>query len=190
MHSALRPIRRAATAVAGGVMQVPWKDIFSPNVLAALLAMVIGCVPLLKGLLVGQEAPLLLIYGTLDTLAGAAIPCMMLLLGATFSKGPTGTCLSSRTITAVCLVRLLVLPAVGVLLMLTLDRAGLLPGDPLFKFAMLLQSTVPSATMLQTMATMVGNGDKEMSVLLFWQYLFSIVAAPAWMVLYFWLLSG
>lgn len=73
--------------------------------------------------------------------------------------------------------------------MLTLDRAGLLLDDPLFKFAMLLQSTVPTATMMQTMATMVGNGDQEMSVLLFWQYLASIAAAPAWMVAYFWFLG-
>lgn len=40
------------------------------------------------------------------------------------------------------------------------------------------------------MATMLGNGELEMSTILFWQYLASIITVPCFLALYMYLISA
>ncbi len=62
------------------------------------------------------------------------------------------------------------------------------PLNPLFLFVLLLQNTSPTAINMQAIATMHGNHESEMAVLLFWQYMASIVLLPVLISAYIYLL--
>jgi hypothetical protein len=56
--------------------QVPWKDMCNPPFVSALVAIGVGCTPMLNGALVGTAAPLALLFSTLRSLSGQCQRCM------------------------------------------------------------------------------------------------------------------
>ena len=103
---------KAPRGVLARLRAVPWRDLLPPSSIAAILASIAGCVPLLKDLLVSEAAPLGTVYHSLDMMAGASVPCMMLGLGATL-VGNRGNALPATVVVAVTVVRLIVLPMLG-----------------------------------------------------------------------------
>ena len=78
-----------------------------------------GVVTPLQQLFYGTPAaedapPLGFIADSLDILSGAAIPCMMLVLGALLAYGPKAGALPARTILGAIAVKQLVMPLIGV----------------------------------------------------------------------------
>lgn len=107
LHSHVQP-----TGWLANVRAIPWKDLLPPSSIATILASVVGCIPLLKNALVNDTAPLGTLYQTIDLMAGATVPCMMLGLGATLVTSRGGA-LPTRVVVAVTGVRLVLLPALG-----------------------------------------------------------------------------
>jgi len=165
--------------------KVKWSNIFTFPIKCCLAAIGIGLIPPAKALLVGPDAPLAIVKESLETMGGAMIPGMMMVLGANLSKGPPPCNLPAFNIAAVAVVRLLVAPLFGVSIVIASVHANIVrPPDSFFMFVLMLQHCMPTAINMHTVATLHQNGVAEVTTVLFWQYLASIVTLPIWMMLF------
>ncbi|KAJ0954448.1 putative membrane transport protein [Helianthus annuus] len=111
--------------------QTPVQHILQPPTIATFLALVIGMVPFLKSIVYGDDAPLSFLTDSLDIVAGAMVPSVMLVLGGMIAEGPNESRLGIRTTIGILVARLLVLPTLGIGVVLLADKMNLLiHGDP------------------------------------------------------------
>ena len=73
------------------------------------------CISAVRVLLFGDSPPLICLTQSLEIMAGGMIPCMMLILGSSLAKGPGSSNLSMRLVMGCLVVRLMVMPALGML---------------------------------------------------------------------------
>mmetsp|Transcript_8127 Transcript_8127/g.20168 ORF Transcript_8127/g.20168 Transcript_8127/m.20168 type:complete len:384 (-) Transcript_8127:559-1710(-) len=128
-----------------------WMALNRPTA-ASLLGMAVGVTPPLRGLLVLPEAPLRFLIDAMELLGKGAIPLILFVLGGQLSSGPTaGTSedMPPRTIVAVIISKLLIVPSCNLGLILAALKTGLLPGfaaallvklSPTHAFACLLRA--------------------------------------------------
>ncbi|GJP33622.1 hypothetical protein CLOM_g18139 [Closterium sp. NIES-68] len=160
-------------------------DIFQPPVVASLLALIVGATPQLKAIFFNPHSPLLFLEDSLNICGGAMVPCVMLVLGGNLVKGPGSSELGIRTTVAITLVRLLIIPASGLMLVQTAKYLGFFPKDDLmFNFVLLLQHTMPTSILAGAVATLRGHGEKEASAILFWEHILSICTMAFWLTVY------
>jgi predicted permease len=170
--------------------QTPVQHVLQPPTLASLLAIIIGMVPQLKAFFFGYDAPLSFITDSLEILAGAMVPSVMLILGGMLAEGPKESTLGLRTTIGITVARLLVLPLCGIGVVALADKLHLLvQGDAMYRFVLLLQYTTPSAILLGAIASLRGYAVKEASALLFWQHVFALFSLSLYIVIYFKLLA-
>ena len=167
--------------------QTPIQNILQPPTVASLFAIIIGSVPLLKTLFFGYDAPLSFITDSLQILAGAMVPSVMLILGGMLAEGPNeSTTLGLRTTTGIIVARLVVLPLIGIGIVALAGKLNfLVENDAMFKFVLLLQYTSPSAILLGAIASLRGYAVSEASALLFWQHIFSLFSLSVYIIIYF-----
>ncbi|KDO63150.1 hypothetical protein CISIN_1g044639mg [Citrus sinensis] len=151
----------------------PIRQILQPPVFASLFAILIGIIPGLKSFAVGSDAPLGFITDSLDIVAQATVPSVMLVLGGITTVG---------IVTA----RLLVLPLIGIGVIYLADKWNfLVQGDELYRFVIFLQYTTPSAILLAAIASLRGYAASEASALLFWQHVFALFSLALYLIIYF-----
>ncbi|KAK4763244.1 hypothetical protein SAY86_009012 [Trapa natans] len=166
--------------------QTPIQHIMQPPTIASLLAIVVGMVPQVKSFFFGYDAPLSFITDSLEILAGAMVPSVMLILGGMLSEGPSNSSLGIRTTVGIILARLLVLPIAGIGVVSLADNLNILVADdPMYKFILLLQYTTPSAILLGAIASLRGYAVREASALLFWQHVCALFSLSLYIVVYF-----
>ncbi|EOA33368.1 hypothetical protein CARUB_v10020273mg [Capsella rubella] len=166
--------------------QTPVKHILQPPTIASLLAIIIGSVPQLKNIVFGYDAPLSFITDSLNIMGSAMVPSVMLVLGGMLSEGPNESTLGLRTTIGITVARLLVLPLVGIGIVLSADKFGLIStADPMFKFVLLLQYSTPSAILLGAIASLRGYAVREASAVLFWQHIFALLSLTLYIVIFF-----
>ncbi|KAJ0733128.1 putative membrane transport protein [Helianthus annuus] len=169
--------------------QTPVQHILQPPTIATFLALIIGMVPFLKSIVYGDDAPLSFLTDTLDIVAGAMVPSVMLVLGGMIAEGPNESRLGIRTTIGILVARLLVLPTLGIGVVLLADKMNLLiHGDRMFQFVLLLQYTTPSAILFGAIASLRGYAVSEASALLFWQHVVALFSLSMYSVIYFKLL--
>ena len=157
-----------------------------PLIIASLLAIIIGTVPQLKAFVFGYEAPLSFITDSLEILAGAMVPSVMLILGGMLAEGPNESTLGRRTTIGIVVTRLLVLPLLGIGIVALSDKLHfLVENDAMFRFVVLLQYTTPSAILLGAIANLRGYAISEASALLFWQHIFALFSLTLYVVIYY-----
>ncbi|GAV92414.1 Mem_trans domain-containing protein, partial [Cephalotus follicularis] len=88
--------------------QTPIQHIIQPPTIASLLAIIIGMIPQLKAIVYGSDAPLAVINDSLDIIAGAMVPSVMLVLVGMLAEGPNESRLGTRTTVGIIVARLLV----------------------------------------------------------------------------------
>ncbi|KAF6164511.1 hypothetical protein GIB67_025337 [Kingdonia uniflora] len=116
------------------------KQILWPPIIASILAMVIGGVPLLKRLVLTDDAPHFFITDSCLILGEAMIPCILLALGENLVDRPGNSKLGFQTIAAIIFARLVLVPPAGLGIVTLADKLGFLPpGDKMFRFVLLLQ---------------------------------------------------
>ncbi|XP_058091580.1 protein PIN-LIKES 2 [Magnolia sinica] len=170
--------------------KTPVRHVLQPPTIASLLAIIIGMVPQLKDFFFSVDAPLSFFTDSLDILAGAMVPSVMLILGGMLLEGPNDSGLGIRTTVGIMVVRLLVLPLVGIGVVALADKLNfLVHGDQMYRFVLLLQYTTPSAILLGAIASLRGYAVREASALLFWQHIFAVFSLSLYLVIYFKLLS-
>lgn len=100
-------------------------------------------------------------------------------------RGPGASRLPWRVVLSVMCTRLVLQPVLltgGVVAALQLGLYR--PPDAMFLLTLLLANATPTAINLQTMTVLYDHGAEEMSQLLFWQYLASLLTLPAFMWLF------
>lgn len=169
--------------------QTPVRYILQPPTIATLFAFMVGMIPPLKSFVFKEDAPLSFVLDSLEILAGAMVPSVMLILGGMLAEGPNDSKLGIRTTVGIIVARLLVLPLAGIGVVWFADTMGLLiPGDQMYRFVLLLQYTTPSAILIGAIASLRSYAVSEASALLFWQHVFALFSISMYIILYFKLL--
>lgn len=161
------------------------REFRAPPIVACLIAVMVGAMPPVRNALFAGSGTLSMVGDVIKMFGDCAIPCMIMVLGATLANGPGSGKLPARVLIGVGITRLVILPLWGTAVVLGAYALGVFtPPDPVFVLVMLIQCTCPTALNVSTIANMFGNGDKEISALLFYQYLTCIVTIPLFLCLY------
>ncbi|KAG0566890.1 hypothetical protein KC19_7G095600 [Ceratodon purpureus] len=161
------------------------ENVFQPPVVASLLALVIGSVPTLKGLIFEDHSFFFFLSDALGMLGGAMVPCIMLVLGGNLIGGAGNSELGLRTTVAIVVTRLLLVPPLGLAVVQTANKLGFLPvDDKLFRFVLLLQHSMPTSILAGAVASLQGHGAKEASAILFWEHILAVFSLTIWLMLY------
>ncbi|XP_021759421.1 protein PIN-LIKES 3-like [Chenopodium quinoa] len=166
------------------------KPLFSPSTIGVLVGFMIGLIPPLRKLLIGNDAPLHVIQDSAYMLGDATIPTITLILGANLLLGLKGSQIQFRIVIGIVATRYILLPLLGILIIRGAIRGGILKCDPLFQFILLLQYAVPPAMNISTMTELFGNGQSEYSVILLWTYGLAAVALTLWSTIFLWLVAS
>lgn len=166
--------------------QTPVRHVLQPPTFATLLAFIVGMVPPIKSVVYGNEAPLSFLTDSLEILAQAMVPSVMLILGGMLAEGPNESKLGVRTTVGITVARLLVLPLIGTGVVYFADQMNfLIPNDQMYRFVLLLQYTTPSAILLGAVASLRGYAVREASAMLFWQHVFALFSLSIYIIIYF-----
>nr|XP_043636261.1 protein PIN-LIKES 6 [Erigeron canadensis]XP_043636262.1 protein PIN-LIKES 6 [Erigeron canadensis] len=160
------------------------KQVLQPPIIASILAIFIGCIPFLKGLIFTPDAPLYFFTDSCLILGDAMIPCILLALGGNLTDGPGSSKLGLKTTAAIIFGRLVLVPPAGLGIVTLADKLGFLPpDDKMFRFILLLQHSMPTSVLSGAVASLRGCG-REAAAILFWVHIFAIISMAGWIVLY------
>ncbi|KAI5326991.1 hypothetical protein L3X38_026387 [Prunus dulcis] len=165
------------------------KAIFAPSTTGAMVGFVIGLIPQIRKLLIGDGASLRVVQDTASLLGDAAIPSLTLIIGGNLLTGSRGPGIQKSLVVGIIVVRYVVLPLAGILVVKGALKFGLVHYDPLYLFVLLLQFSLPPAMNIGTMAQLFGAGEKECSVIMLWAYVFALVTLTFWSAFFMWLVA-
>ncbi|KAG2543796.1 hypothetical protein PVAP13_9NG768500 [Panicum virgatum] len=131
------------------------KELWSPPSIAALVGFTIGAIDKMKSLVTEESSPLRVVQDTTKLLGDAAIPCTVLILGGNLTKGIGKTVIEPVVVISIVAIRYFVLPACGIGVVTAATKLGFLPRSPLYRYVLLLQSTVPPAMSIGTNSSAV-----------------------------------
>ncbi|CAN6213752.1 unnamed protein product [Urochloa humidicola] len=154
-----------------------------------VIGLVIGTVPWLRSVFVGNNAPLQAVQDALKLLGDGTIPCLMLILGGNLAKGVHKTKVPPAVVAAIICVRYAILPLVGVAVVRVARNMGFLPPDPLYQYTLMMHFAVPPAMSIGTMSQLYDVGQEECSVILLWTYLVAALALTVWSTIFMWILQ-
>ncbi|BAT99844.1 hypothetical protein LR48_Vigan06g063500 [Vigna angularis] len=166
-----------------------FKAVFSPTTLGSIVGFIVGVVPLIRKLMIGSDAPLHVIEDSVTMLGEATIPVITLIMGANLLKGLKGADTSFSTIIGILVVRYIMLPILGILVIKGATQLGLVQPDPLYQFVLLLEYALPPAMAIGTIAQLFGAGEGECSVIMLWTYALASVAVTLWSTYFMWLVA-
>ncbi|CAN6285834.1 unnamed protein product [Urochloa humidicola] len=157
------------------------KELWSPPSIAALVGFTVGAIDKMKSLVTGEGSPLRVIQDSTKLLGGASIPCTVLILGGNLTKGiSSNTVVKPIVLIAIIVIRYVVLPTCGIGVVTGASKLGFLPRSPLYRYVLLLQSTVPPAMSIGTIAQLFDVGEEECSIIFLWTNLVAALALTLW----------
>ncbi|KAG8377201.1 hypothetical protein BUALT_Bualt08G0003500 [Buddleja alternifolia] len=106
---------------------------------------VIGLVPQIRKLIIGDAAPLRVIQDTALLIGDGAIPAVTLIMGGNLLKGLKGSEIKKSVILSILIVRYIAMPMIGIAIVKGAVQFGLVHDDPLYRFVLLLQFSLPPA---------------------------------------------
>ncbi|CAH9098365.1 unnamed protein product [Cuscuta epithymum] len=165
------------------------KMMFAPSTIATIAGITIEVVPLLRRLMIGNNAPLRAINSSAAMLGEVAIPASTLIVGANLLRGLKKQSVGVWVVVGVQVIRFILLPLCGIAIMKAARHFGLVGSDSLFHFVLLLQYALPSAMGIGTMTQLFEVGESECSVILLWNYTLASFALTLWSAYYMWFLS-
>lgn len=131
--------QRVATAFAPAI---------NPNTVASVLGIVVGIIPPVRAALFEEDGPLHVFADAANIVAAAAIPQVIVILGASLAKGPDHSLCDRRTALSIAMIRLAVLPMVNILIFLVLQATlpvAAVPTSPAFWLVFLGRATSQSS---------------------------------------------
>ncbi|KAI3956701.1 hypothetical protein MKW92_015561 [Papaver armeniacum] len=159
---------------------IHFKRLFAPSTIGAIVGFFIGIVPQIRTLLIGESAPLRVIQDSATLLSNAAVPTLTLIVGGNLTKGIRGSGMQKSVVIGIVVVRYILLPVLGVIVVKGAFRLGLIQSDPLYQFVLLLQFVMPPAM----------NIGIECSVILLWTYSVASISLTIWTTFFLWLVSS
>ncbi|XVE99915.1 hypothetical protein REPUB_Repub03eG0242200 [Reevesia pubescens] len=166
------------------------KMIFAPSTIAAIVGFIIGIVSPIRKTLVGDSAPLHVIYSSIELIGEAGIPSITLIVGANLLKGlRSGSGVGASLIIGIIVIRNILLPACGIAVVKAANYIGVVNSDSFYQFTLLLQYAIPPAMNIGTISQMLGTGESEFSVLMLWNYVVATFSLTLWTAFYMWLVT-
>ncbi|XP_052625292.1 protein PIN-LIKES 7 isoform X2 [Lactuca sativa] len=165
------------------------EQLLAPPTLGSFAGLIIGAIPWIKNLLVGEKAPLRVIQDSMTLLGDGTIPCLTLILGGNLTQGLKKASVGPTIIITIMIVRYLILPVIGIGVIKMAANMGLVPVDPLFRFVLLIMFALPPGVNISTMAELFSVGQEECAMLMMWTYLAAAFALTTWSSVYMWILS-
>ncbi|KAG8497681.1 hypothetical protein CXB51_008949 [Gossypium anomalum] len=156
------------------------KAIFAPSTTAAFIGFTIGLVPQIRNLIISGNAPFHVVQDSASLLGHPDRDPDSL-------KGPAGICMS--LVIGVIAVRYVLLPLLGIVIIKTAVRFGLVHSDPLYQFILLLHYALPPAMNIGTITQLFRAGESECSVIMLWTYGLASISLTLWSTAFLWLVS-
>lgn len=165
------------------------EELMAPPTISAIIGFVVGLVPWLKSLIIGDGAPFKVIQDSLQLMGNGAIPCITLILGGNLTQGLRKSGLKRRVIITILCIRFVLLPLIGIAVVHAAYGLGFLSRDPLYRYVLMVQFAVPPAMNIGTMAQLFDVGQEESSVIFLWTYLVAAIALTTWSTIFMSILS-
>lgn len=165
------------------------KMLLAPATIGAIVGFIVGVVSPIRKALIGDNAPLRVIYGTASLLGEASIPCMTLIVGANLLKGLRRSEVSLVLIFGIIAVRYVVLPLLGVGIVKAAHHFGMVESDALYQFILMLQYALPPAMGVGTMTQLFGVGESKCSVIMLWTYAVASLSLTLWSTVFMWIVA-
>ncbi|XP_058073369.1 protein PIN-LIKES 1-like isoform X4 [Magnolia sinica] len=166
-----------------------FRKLLAPSTIGVIVGFVIGVIPQIRRTLIGENAPLRVIQDSATLLSDGAIPSLTLIMGGNLMKGIHGSEIQVSLIAGIIVVRYIVLPLSGIVIVKGAVHFGLVHSDPLYQFILLLQFAVPPALNIGTITQLFGAGESECSIILLWSYALASVSLTLWSTFFMWLVS-
>ncbi|XP_052166720.1 protein PIN-LIKES 7-like [Oryza glaberrima] len=165
------------------------EELMAPPTVSAILGFVVGLVPWLKSLVIGNGAPLRVIQESLQLMGNGTIPCITLILGGNLTQGLRKSVLKRTVIITIVCIRYVIQPLIGMAVVHAAYGVGFLPQDPLYRYVLMMQFALPPAMNIGTMAQLFDVGQEECSVIFLWTYLIAAIALTTWSTIFMSILS-
>ncbi|ERN17141.1 hypothetical protein AMTRI_Chr09g33700 [Amborella trichopoda] len=165
------------------------KELTAPPTIGSFIGFAVGATPQLKSLVVGSNPPLKVIQDVVTLLGNGTIPCITLILGGNLTEGMRKSKIKYSAVFSVICVRYVILPIIGIGIVKLAGELGLLSPDPLYRYVLMIQFTIPPAMNLGTMAQFFNVAEQECSVIFLWTYAVAAISLTVWSTIYLWILS-
>ncbi|KAK9129145.1 hypothetical protein Sjap_009632 [Stephania japonica] len=165
------------------------KKLFTPSTIGAIVGLFIGVVPQIRGLLIGDSAPLRVVEDSFFLLFIQDCQENLLICSSCRHLGLKGSGVQASVIVGVVLVRYVLLPLFGILVVKGATHIGLIHSEPLYRFVLLLQYAVPPAMNIGTITQLFGVAENECSIIMLWTYALASISLSLWSILFMWLVS-
>ncbi|OVA00699.1 Auxin efflux carrier [Macleaya cordata] len=169
---------------------INFKRLFAPSTIGAIVGFVVGIVPQIRWLLIGESAPLRVIQDSASLLSDGAVPALTLIVGGNLTKGLKGSGIQKSIVIGIVVVKYILMPLLGVVVIKVAFKLGLIHSDPLYQFVLLLQFAMPPAMNMGTITQLFGSGESECSVIMLWTYSLASVSLTIWTTFFMWLVSS
>ncbi|KAL6645267.1 hypothetical protein ACP70R_016875 [Stipagrostis hirtigluma subsp. patula] len=156
------------------------RELWSPPSVAALLGFTVGAIDKMKSFVTEEDGPLRVLQDSTKLLGDATIPCTVLILGGNLTKGIGRKVIKPTVVISIIAIRYAILPACGIGVVTAAAKLGFLPKSPLYRYVLLLQSTVPPAMSIGTIAQLFDVGEEECSIIFLWTHLVAALALTLW----------
>ncbi|KAK3129485.1 hypothetical protein QOZ80_6BG0480490 [Eleusine coracana subsp. coracana] len=165
------------------------EELMAPPTISAMSGFVVGLVPWLKSLIIGDGAPLKVIQDSFQLMGNGTIPCITLILGGNLTQGLRKSKLKRTVIITIVCIRFVILPMIGMGVVHAAYGVGFLPHDPLYRYVLMVQFALPPAMNIGTMAQLFDVAQEECSVIFLWTYLVAAIALTTWSTIFMSILS-
>ncbi|KAK1587395.1 hypothetical protein Q3G72_012407 [Acer saccharum] len=183
----LRFLRRIDLFFQKIASKVNLRKLLAPSTIAAIIGFMVGVIPQLRKVLIGDSAPLRVVEDCTSLLGEAAIPTVSLIVGANLLRGlKGGSRVQCSIIIGIIVIRYIALPIFGLGIVKVAIHFGLVNSDPLYQFVLLLQFALPPAINIGTMTQLYGAGESECSVIMLWTYALASVSLTLWSTFFLW----
>ncbi|CAL5082769.1 unnamed protein product [Urochloa decumbens] len=165
------------------------EELMAPPTISALIGFVVGLVPWLKSLIIGNGAPFKVLQDSLQLMGDGTIPCITLILGGNLTQGLKKSGLKKSVIVTIICIRFVIMPLIGITVVHAAYGVGFLSHDPLYRYVLMVQFALPPAMNIGTMAQLFDVAQEECSVIFLWTYLVAAVALTTWSTIFMSVLS-
>jgi len=108
----------------------------------------------------------------------------------TFTKKEHEEVISKKVIAGLAIAKLIIMPLFGIFFVFIASITDWIPNDDyVIRFVLMLQAATPTATNIGNMCQMLGQGEKEISLVLFWQYFFGTATLVFWVSVFLYCLQ-
>ncbi|CAL5072918.1 unnamed protein product [Urochloa decumbens] len=121
------------------------EELMAPPTISALIGFVVGLVPWLKSLIIGNGAPFKVLQDSLQLMGDGTIPCITLILGGNLTQGLKKSGLKRSVIVTIICIRFVIMPLIGIAVVHAAYGVGFLSHDPLYRYVLMVQFALPPA---------------------------------------------